>query len=404
MKDKITSCFVDAKTLYLDCQAGISGDMTVAALLDLGVPFDYLQEELAKLLLPANSYKISASTAKRHNITALKFDVNPNEQTAHRHYADIDKMIAASSLAERAKTVARSVFRKLAEAESKVHGVALEEVHFHEVGAVDSIVDIVGAAICLDYLAVEKIYTSALPVGSGFVQSAHGLLPVPAPATLELLTGLPLHDSCGSGERVTPTGAAIVAALADCSAKPEMTILKTGYGAGSKDFNDCPNILRAMLCSAVSEQAAEDILVVESNIDDSTAEVLGYVMERLLEAGALDVFFTSIQMKKSRPAVKLSFICPKERLEVLSTLLFTETSAIGLRYYAVSRTVLERKFEKYRTTFGIVDFKLLYAKNGEFLRAKPEYQDCRRLSIEHKLPLQDLTRRVLEEFLQARGE
>src|SRR5512133_1135481 len=232
--------------LYLDCQAGISGDMTVAALLDLGVPLEHLQHELAKLALPDDSYTLSATRTKRRHMAALKFDVNVHDHLTHRHHAGIDTMIAESDLSEGVKEKARLIFRRLAEAEAKVHGVAVEEVHFHEVGAIDSIVDIVGTAICLEYLGIEAVYAAALPLGGGFVETAHGRLPVPAPATAELLKGLAVHGDCGVGERVTPTGAAILAALVTPSdARPDMKLEQIGSGAGSKDFSDCPNILRA---------------------------------------------------------------------------------------------------------------------------------------------------------------
>ncbi len=311
------------KILYLDCQAGISGDMTVGALLDLGVPLEHLRAELAKLELPPDSYELSTSRTERHHMAALKFDVAVNDHHTHRHYAGIDAMIAGSGLSEPVKERARRIFRRLAEAEALVHGVAIEEVHFHEVGAVDSIVDIVGTAICLEYLGVEAIYAAALPLGSGFVETAHGRLPVPAPATAELLKGLPVHGECGPGERVTPTGAAIVAALASGFGKqPPMMLEKTGCGAGGKDFADCPNILRAFLGRRVEKtDSDDDVIVAESNIDDSTPEVLGYAMERLLDAGALDVFFTPIQMKKNRPGVMVSFLCRPQQLDQLAQLL-----------------------------------------------------------------------------------
>lgn len=376
--------------LYLDCQAGISGDMTVGALLDLGVPLEHLRSELAKVELPQNSYRLSTSRTERQHVAALKFDVAVNDHNTHRHYAGIDAMIAGSGLSERVKETARKIFHRLAEAEAFVHGVAVEDVHFHEVGAVDSIVDIVGTAICLEYLGVEQIHASALPLGSGFVNTAHGRLPVPAPATAELLKGLPVHGECGSGERVTPTGAAIVAALAFGFGKqPGMLLEKAGCGAGGKDFPDCPNILRAFLGQHI-ETADDEVIVVESNIDDSTPEVLGYAMERLLEAGALDVFFTPIQMKKNRPGVMLSFLCCPEQLDRLAELLLTETSAIGLRHYRAGRIVLQRLSVERDTEFGPVRFKQVFGRGGTLLRSTPEYEDCRRIARERGIPCRDV--------------
>ena len=388
------------KTLYFDCQAGISGDMTVAALLDLGVPLEYLRGELAKLELPQGSYELSTCRTERMHMAALKFDVAVHDHHTHRHYAGIDTMILNSRLTESVKEKSRLIFRRLAEAEAKVHGVAIEQVHFHEVGAVDSIVDIVASAICLDYLQIGQIYASALPLGSGFVETAHGRLPVPAPATAELLQGVPLHGECGPGERVTPTGAAILVALASqFGRQPVMVLERIGNGAGGRDFADCPNILRAFLGTATQPDINRDgVVVAESNIDDSTPEQLGYAMERLFEEGALDVFFTPIQMKKNRPGVMLSFICFPHQLEHLSRLLLTETSAIGLRHYHADRIVLQRRIVEQCTELGAVRFKQIIDNDGKVLRAAPEYEDCRRIAREKDIPCREVM-----EILQCRG-
>ncbi|QEM69454.1 nickel pincer cofactor biosynthesis protein LarC [Geobacter sp. FeAm09] len=382
--------------VYFDCHAGISGDMTVGALLDLGVPLAHLQTELAKLPLPPGSYALSARRTERRHIPALKFDVAVHDHHSHRHYGGIDAMIAESPLADAVRERARRIFRRLAEAEATVHGVAIEEVHFHEVGAVDSIVDIVGTAICLDYLGVAEVHAAALPLGGGFVETAHGRLPVPAPATAHLLQGLAVHGDCGAGERVTPTGAAVVAALAAGTGQmPAMRLERIGSGAGGKDFADCPNILRAFLGTADKEQGGGDpVVVAETNIDDSTPEVLGYVMERLLAEGALDVFFTPVQMKKNRPATQLSFLCRPEGLEKLARLVLTETSAIGLRHYAVGRIILERRLEECQTPFGPVRFKLVF-DGGQLLRAAPEYEDCRRIARERGIPCREVMEQVV---------
>lgn len=379
--------------IHFDCYAGISGDMAVAALLDLGVPLEYLRDELARLDLPRDSYSLSVSRTERKHLAALRFDVQVLDQRTERSYAAIDGLIGRSSLSAPVRERARAVFRRLAEAEALVHGVPVGEVHFHEVGAVDSIVDIVGTAICLDYLGVGNIHASALPLGSGFVHTSHGRLPVPAPATAELLKGMAVHGECGGGERVTPTGAAILAALATAgSGRPAMTVAAVGCGAGSRDFSDAPNILRAFLCSQEGG-ASDQVFVAETNVDDSTPELLGHVMELLLEAGALDVFFTPIQMKKNRPGVRLSFLCRAELLEKLSLLVLLETSAIGIRHYPVSRTTLERRVEQRDTPFGPLHFKLLF-HNGSPLRAAPEYDDCRRIARERGVPLQEVMRIV----------
>jgi len=357
--------------------------MTVGALLDLGVPLEHLRTELAKLALPGDAYTLSVSRCERQHIPALKFDVEVHDQHNHRHYAGIDTMIAESTLTAPVREKARRIFRFLAEAEAKVHGVPVADVHFHEVGAVDSIVDIVGTAICLEYLAVEQLHASALPLGSGFVQTAHGRLPVPAPATLELLRGMVLHGDCGEGERVTPTGAAILAALASSSGhRPEMTLTRVGSGAGGKDFGDCPNILRAMLGTAgvKAGQAAEEVVEVACNLDDVTPEVTGYVQELLLESGALDVWLAPVQMKKGRPGIVLTFLCVPADLGRLATLVMAETGTLGVRHHRRQRIVQSRRIERRDTRFGPVRFKI--NEYGE----KPEYEDCRRIARERGIP------------------
>lgn len=379
-------------TLYLDCQAGISGDMTVAALLDAGVPLDYLQSELAKLHLPVDAYTLSVASTKRHGIAALRFDVAVSDQQTHRHYTDIAELISASGLSAKAKELSARIFSRLAEAEARVHDIPVAQVHFHEVGAIDSIVDIAGVAICLDFLKIERISVSPLPLCNGFTECEHGLLPLPAPATAELLKRVPLHGNVGPGERVTPTGAAIVAALADSFGAPAgMTIEKIGAGAGGKDFPDRPNILRAFCGTAHPTQGREQMVVIEANIDDATPEVLGYAMERLLAEGAPDVWFTPIQMKKCRPATLLSLLSSPEDLEKLSRIVFQETPAIGLRSYPVTRQILARRIVERQTSFGTVRYKT--SAYGE----KPEYEDCRRIALENGLPLLEILRALQKE-------
>jgi uncharacterized protein (TIGR00299 family) protein len=382
--------------LYLDCQAGISGDMTVAALLDLGISLEYLKTELGKLELPEDSYHLSISCSERQHISAMKFDVMVHTQNVQRCYAEIDRMITESELSDAVKNKASRIFRRLAEAEAKVHGVAIEQVHFHEVGAVDSIIDIVGTAICLDYLQVEQIFASALPLGNGFVDTAHGRLPVPAPATAVLMKGMPVHNMCGPGERVTPTGAAILAALASgFGQQPVMQLVNIGCGAGNKVFEDCPNVLRAFLGEIIEKnETKEEVIVAESNIDDSTPEVLGYAMERLFEQGALDVYFTPIQMKKNRPGVIMSFLCRPPQLQKLSRLLLQETSAIGLRYFTANRIILERCTVERRTEFGMIRFKQVIDDSGKMYRDSPEYEDCRRVARETGIPCREIFERL----------
>jgi len=387
------------KTLYVDCSAGISGDMTVAALIDLGVPLDYLRIELAKLPLPTDSYRLAAEECLRQGVRGLSFDVTVADDQPHRHYGDIVSMIDASTLADSVRERAQLVFRRLAEAEGKIHGVPLEKVHFHEVGAIDSIIDIVATAIGLHYLDVGEIHAAALPWGSGWVESAHGRLPVPAPATAELLAGLPVHWDIGPGERVTPTGAAIVAALADRSGgmPPEMTVERVGAGAGGKDFPDRPNILRLLLGVEKDGAARDKVYVLETHIDDMSPEIAGFLMERLLAAGALDVAFSPLQMKKNRPGFRLTLLAEPASLDALARLVVTESTAIGVRYYPVRRLVLERRCECRPTSLGEVRVKVV-SEAGRIVRITPEFDDCRRLALEHGLPLLDVYRLVEKEI------
>ena len=379
------------KVLYFDCFAGIAGDMTVAALLELGLPMETLREGLA--LLPLSGYTLESSRTERHGITGTSFKVTlTQEDQPHRHYSEIAAMIEGAALKPRVKELAQRIFRRLAEAEASVHGVALERVHFHEVGAVDSIVDIVGSAIGIDHLGIDRIFSSGLPFGRGFVQTAHGRLPVPAPATAHLMQGIPLGADIGEGERVTPTGAAIVAALAaGFGPPPAMTPQGIGYGAGEKDFPELPNLLRLVLGEAAGA-AHPEVLVLETHIDDMNPEIFGFLMERLLEAGALDVAFSPLQMKKNRPATRLTVIAENGDLEKLSGIILRESTAIGLRYYPARRITMARKVEVRRTSLGPVQVKLL--ENG---RVAPEYEACREIALARRLPLIEVYRIVERE-------
>lgn len=386
--------------LYFDATAGIAGDMTVAALLDLGVPLDYLQQELGKLGLPDNAYNLTEEQVLRGGMTGRHFMVQlPHEHEHHgsghhhhRHFADIRKMIAVSSLSDRAKELAQRIFLRLAEAEALAHQVAVNEVTFHEVGAVDSIVDIVGTAIGLDWLGVERLCCSSVPLGGGFVETAHGRLPVPAPATAELLKGLAVHNQCGPGERVTPTGAAILAALAEpCGTMPAMTLLKVGHGAGSKDFSDCPNILRGFL-GETGGQTGDTVLECACNLDDVTPEVIGNTVQRLLAAGALDVWTSAIQMKKQRPGTLLAFLCRPQQQSALADLVMSETGSLGLRIHQQQRLLQQRRIEERQTCWGLVRYKVSDCS------LKPEFDDCCRIAAEQKIPLKQVQARLLEEY------
>jgi len=383
------------KILYFDCFAGIAGDMTVAALLELGLPLETLREGLAAL--PLSGYLLESAPVLRGGIAGTSFKVQlSGADQPHRHYSGIAAMIEAAPLGARVKQLAQRIFRRLAEAEAKVHGVALERVHFHEVGAVDSIADIVGTAIGLDYLGVDRVYASGLPFGHGFVQTAHGRLPVPAPATAQLMAGIPLSGDIGPGERVTPTGAAILAALAEgFGPPPPMRALAFGYGAGEKDFPELPNLLRLVLGegAAAGEPArSQEVLVLETQLDDMNPEIFGFLMERLLGAGALDVTFSALQMKKNRPGTLVSVLAEPGDLDKLSGIILSESTAIGLRYYPTRRITLSRRVEERVTSLGPVRVKLL--GNG---RAAPEFEECRRIALESGLPLIEVYRTVERE-------
>jgi pyridinium-3,5-bisthiocarboxylic acid mononucleotide nickel chelatase len=383
------------KILYFDCFAGISGDMTVGALLDLGIPLETLQRELAKLPLPLSAYSLSLERTVRRGISAAKFGVKVEEHQPHRHYADIAGMIEASTLAEPVRETAQKIFYRLAEAEAKVHGVEIGHVHFHEVGGIDSIIDIVGTAICLHELGIGEIHASPLPLGSGFVETAHGRLPVPAPATAELLKGIPVVPS-GPGERVTPTGAAILAALAaGFGPAPALTVTGIGSGAGDLDFEDVPNVLR-LFCGEKNDASIDEIFVIESHLDDCSPEVLGFLMERLLEEGALDAAFSPLQMKKNRPGVRLTVLSPPELLRRLSRLILLESSAIGVRWHPAGRMKLEREEAERETSLGTVKVKVL-REGGRVVRIAPEYEECRRIARERSLPLAEVYRLIERE-------
>lgn len=383
------------KALYLDCASGIAGDMTVGALLDLGVPFELLKSGLHSLNLPAASYDISAEKSLRLGIASTHFRVTAPDLGHHRHYANIVDIIASSSLSDPVKELSTRIFRCLAEAESRVHNLPLEQVHFHEVGAVDSIIDIVGTAIGLDYLGVGEIHSSPLPFGSGWIETAHGRLPVPAPATAELMKGRAVTHDPIPGEWVTPTGAAIVAAIASSgTSMPQMEITAIGYGAGTRELTARPNLLRAVL----GDISARDrqVFVVETHLDDMNPEILGFLMERLFSAGALDVAFSPLQMKKNRPGTRLTVITEMSLMDRLCTLILSESTAIGLRRYPVERVTLERSTEEFSSSLGNIKVKRLRLPDGRS-RIAPEFEECRRLALAGNLPLLEVYRTVERE-------
>jgi pyridinium-3,5-bisthiocarboxylic acid mononucleotide nickel chelatase len=386
------------KVLYIDAFSGISGDMTVGALLALGVPLDLIQQQLN--LLPLEGYAIRSAPRHVNGIAATKFDVEVSAHGhTHRAFRSIRSMLESSKMEPATQRRALAIFERLAEAEGLVHGVAPDDVEFHEVGAVDSIVDIVASAAGVTTLGVEAIYVSALPLGSGVVQSQHGPLPVPAPATVELLLGFPVRTGDGVGELVTPTGAAIVAALATAGTAPELRIQRVGYGAGERTLKDRPNLLRLVLGERVDASGHEDLLVIETNIDDLNPELYDYVMERLLSAGARDVYLAPVHMKKNRPGIVLSVLCDDRDREQLSAMILNETSAIGVRYHPVRRRILDRIISEVGTAYGSVRVKVALAPDGH-RNVAPEYDDCKRLAAQQGVPIKRVYQAALAAALQ----
>jgi len=377
---------------YLDAFSGISGDMTVGALLDAGADQHALTDGLSSLGTGA-SFRVEKT--KRRGLAATKFTVEGGESKKHRHLPQILEIIERGSLPARAKKTAAAVFRRLGDAESRVHGVSIEKVHFHEIGAVDSICDIVGACVGLELLGVTEVYCSPVNVGSGTVETEHGVLPVPAPATARLLQGKPVYARGPAIELTTPTGAALAATLAkEFGAMPPMRITATGYGAGGKDLAEHANVLRLLAGEMGEAREATSVAVVEANIDDSTPEVLGYAMERLLAEGALDVTLTAVLMKKNRPGNLLRVIARPEDRERLAGVVLAETSTLGLRIYGAERRVQERRLVEVETSHGKVRVKA--TAGGAFA---PEYEDCRRIALEKGVPLRQVMAAACQAYL-----
>ncbi len=374
--------------------------MVLGALVEAGADLRAIETELRKLGL--EGWSISAEKVKRGPIFATHVKVESSDGHHHRGLSLILGRIDKAGLAPRAAERARRIFTRLAEAEAKVHNMPVEEVHFHEVGAVDSIVDIVGAAVGFELLGIDEFACSALDVGAGQVKTAHGLLPVPAPATVELLRGVPMYTSGIARELVTPTGAAIATTLSTCYAQiPEMTLKAVGYGAGSADFAEKANVLRILVGENAKSESGEHwdapVSVIETNLDDMSPQIYGYLVEKALAAGALDVFSTSVQMKKNRPGVLLTILCDPSHVARLIDLVFRETTTIGVRTYDVRRKVLDREVVRVETPFGEVRMKIS-RMNGSVLNATPEYDDCQRLAAEKGIPLKQVIAAASFEF------
>ena len=377
------------KIAYFDCLAGASGDMILGALLDAGLPLETLRERLSALDL-GDEFTLETKKVSKNGFGATKLDVvvhepHPGQGHSHgRHLADIDALLRKSRLPVPIQDQAAGMFRRLAEVEAGIHGEPVERVHLHEVGGIDTIVDVVGALVGLEALGVEKACASPLPLGRGFVRGAHGQIPLPAPATIALLKGVPVYGSEIEKELVTPTGALILTTVCqEFGPIPSMTLSGLGYGAGGRDL-PIPNVLRLLL--GETGEGVEMLLLLETNLDDNSAEINGYVMEKLLAAGALDVFFTPIQMKKNRPATQVSVLCRPTDADSLEAILFRETSTLGVRRRSVERRCLERHSETVGTPYGPVRVKVARLPDGGFKRA-PEYEDCKKAAETHGVPL-----------------
>jgi len=383
------------QVLYYDCFSGISGDMNLAALIDLGVPESVLMEELKKLNL--FGYSVKSISEQRNGIFGTKVTVNlikDKLENHRRHLADIIKIIETSDLNDNVKNKSLKMFHKLAEAEAKVHGKSIHEVHFHEVGAIDSIVDIVGTSICFDYLKPDKILCSPVELGSGLVKCAHGTFPVPAPATAEILKNIPINTGNQPFEATTPTGAVILACNVDAFTNLDnFNIEKTGYGIGNKEF-EIPDVLR-IFSGKLKEPTKQKKLhtMFECNIDDMNPEIMEYIMDKLFDAGADDVFITPIIMKKSRNGSKLSVLCHNSIKEIVTEILIKETSTFGFRSYPVNKTELKRDFIELETKYGKVRIKRAI-HDDEVIKQKPEYKDCMKLAKENNIPIKEVYREV----------
>jgi uncharacterized protein (TIGR00299 family) protein len=370
--------------------------MILGALINLGVDEEYLKKELKKIQI--SGFELHVSKVEKNHITGTDVLVKVFDIQKSRDISDINSLIENSTLSEDVKNLSKKIFFKLAEAESKVHNIDIEKVHFHEVGAIDSIVDIVGAAICIKKINLSNIYCSPLPLGKGFTKCSHGKIPIPAPATVEILKNIPVYFTDIPHELVTPTGAAIITSIAKkFGSMPMIKIEKIGYGAGKKEM-DHPNFLRVFSGNSKDKYDSDSTTIIETNIDDMNPEIFGYLVEKLYKKGALDVFVTHIQMKKNRPGVKLSVISSHEKINELADIIFKETSTLGIRFYETKRLKLKIEKNIVQTKYGSVSVKI-GLKEGKILTVSPEYEDCRKIADEHNLTLKsiyDLVKRKIK--------
>lgn len=403
------------RTLFFDCFAGASGDMILGALVAAGADARALQDQLA--LLDVSDFEVSFETVDRSGISATHARVRTSDEKQHRHLSAILKIISASRLSDTIKARASRIFERLGEAEARVHNVPVEKIHFHEVGAMDAIIDVVGACVGFELLAIDRFVSSPLHVGSGMVEMAHGRFPVPPPAVAELLRDAPVYATDIVGELVTPTGAAIISTVcAEFGALPRMRVAATGYGAGTREYKDFPNVLRVMIGETDEATTArektfnseslimrEALVMIETNLDDTTPQTLGYVSERAFALGALDCFLTPVQMKKNRPGVLVSILCRPVEQEALTKLLFDETTTLGVRSYEVERRALEREFVGVETEFGTINVKVA-RRDGRVSNVAPEFEDCRAAALKAGVPLHVVERAARAAFDAAAGE
>ncbi len=384
---------------YFDMFSGISGDMTLGALIDLGVPVDWLKEKLNHML---KGFQLKTRVVYKNHLKATDLFVAV-EGGASRNYNEIRVLIETSSLPEKVKMNSLSAFQKIALAESHIHGKDIETIHFHEIGGIDSIVDIIGSFLCVEYLGIEKVYASSIPLGSGVVACAHGKIPVPVPATVAILKDVPVRNSDAVTEIVTPTGAAIIATLASSFGRmPEMIIKQVGYGSGKRDTGSClPNLLRIILGDPMAREKKnkagiykEAIHVVKTNVDDTTPEVLGFLMETLFDNKALDVCYIPVQMKKNRPGIQLEVICQKQDLDNIIQIILAQTTSIGVRHYECERSFLLREKVFVETLFGKLQVKKIIHPDNS-IRFVPEYDIAKKVAEEKKIPLKDVYTRIL---------
>jgi uncharacterized protein (TIGR00299 family) protein len=391
------------RTLYFDCFAGASGDMILGALVAAGASPHALLDGIARLGI--SGYTIDFQVVDRSGISATQARVRVPHEHHHRHLSDIVRIIDSSGLSDGVKERAVRIFTRLAEAEAKIHNLPVERIHFHEVGALDAIIDIVGACIGFELLGIERFACSALHVGSGMVEMAHGRFPVPPPAVAELLRGAPIYSTEIAGELVTPTGAAIISAVCEqFGPLPPMRVERTGYGAGARQYQNFPNALRVVVGESEAEQhaSAERLLMLETNIDDMSPQGFGHLMEQALELGALECFFTPVQMKKNRPGVLVSILCQPANSDALTALLFAETTTLGVRRYEVVRQALEREVVAVETAYGKIDMKV--ARYQGHVKATPEYEQCRAAARAAHVPLRVVQRAAEVAFAQKLAE